>query len=435
MGGDPEAAGGSGGTATNLNNPGNAATWGIAGTGTNLHGYIPGSPTGSKVFGVDSNGDVVGLASSTNVWKHAFYLASGSTTAAVLPTLNPGDGFVLAYGLNNSGQVVGVDGPSAASDTTGQAVLWTQTSGTWGVTSLPSLDAGAYSWAYAINNTLTNGYGTVAGFSDVADGHQDATVWSYNGSSWIPTDRIANHNDWDPITNPNGCAGKSAALAINSAGDAVGWGQLLPLAPTPHAVEFKHDGTLVDLGGTGFGGSLDQANGINDSGVVVGSINNRAFIWDSVNSTRDMNTVFSSIIPAGWTLISATGIDNAGDIVGFASTPSVSQGVGFLISVARLAGDANLDGKVDINDLTVVLTSYNRTTGMTWSTGDFNSDGKVDINDLTIVLTHYNQSLGASAAGMSAVPEPGTLALLAAGLAGLLGYAGRRRTFAVIARE
>ena len=58
--------------------------------------------------------------------------------------------------------------------------------------------------------------------------------------------------------------------------------------------------------------------------------------------------------------------------------------------------------------------------------GDFNNDTKVDINDLTIVLSNYGQSVGWAAGGISAVPEPGTLALLAAGLAGLLACAWRK---------
>jgi hypothetical protein len=91
-----------------------------------------------------------------------------------------------------------------------------------------------------------------------------------------------------------------------------------------------------------------------------------------------------------------------------------------------LSGDANLDNRVDINDLTRVLTNYNQT-GMTWTMGDFNGDGRVDINDLTIVLAHYNQSLGASAAGIAAVPEPGALALVLAGLAALAGCPKRKQ--------
>ena len=76
-----------------------------------------------------------------------------------------------------------------------------------------------------------------------------------------------------------------------------------------------------------------------------------------------------------------------------------------------LPGDANLDGTVDINDLTIVLAHYNQT-GMGWTQGEFTGDGTVDINDLTIVLAHYNQSVGA--ASLAAVPEPSSVALLAA---------------------
>ena len=60
-----------------------------------------------------------------------------------------------------------------------------------------------------------------------------------------------------------------------------------------------------------------------------------------------------------------------------------------------LPGDANLDGRVDINDLTIVLANYGQT-GMEWSQGEFTGDGTVDINDLTIVLAHYGQTAGAS---------------------------------------
>ena len=35
-----------------------------------------------------------------------------------------------------------------------------------------------------------------------------------------------------------------------------------------------------------------------------------------------------------------------------------------------LPGDANLDGTVDINDLTIVLANYGQT-GMTWTQGEF----------------------------------------------------------------
>ena len=88
--------------------------------------------------------------------------------------------------------------------------------------------------------------------------------------------------------------------------------------------------------------------------------------------------------------------------------------------VLTIPGDANYDGKVDINDLTIVLAHYNQSTGMSANTGDANGDGQVDINDLTIVLAHYNQTVGSAVTGMVAVPEPSTIAIAAAALCGLL---------------
>ena len=101
--------------------------------------------------------------------------------------------------------------------------------------------------------------------------------------------------------------------------------------------------------------------------------------------------------------------------------------VGFRVASlppAQNPGDANGDGNVDVNDLTIVLSNFGLI-GMSWSQGDFNGDGKVDVNDLTILLSNFGKSYGA---GMAAVPEPGTLTALAAGLAGLVTYAWLRAT-------
>jgi len=46
-----------------------------------------------------------------------------------------------------------------------------------------------------------------------------------------------------------------------------------------------------------------------------------------------------------------------------------------------LAGDANLDGKVDFADLLVVAQRYNGAAAG-WIDGDFNFDGKVNLSDL-----------------------------------------------------
>ena len=87
--------------------------------------------------------------------------------------------------------------------------------------------------------------------------------------------------------------------------------------------------------------------------------------------------------------------------------------------VLTTPGDANYDGRVDINDLTIVLAHYNQSR-LGWAQGEFTGSGTVDINDLTIVLAHYNQSIGSSTAALAAVPEPSAIAITAAALLGLL---------------
>ena len=53
--------------------------------------------------------------------------------------------------------------------------------------------------------------------------------------------------------------------------------------------------------------------------------------------------------------------------------------------------------------------------------GDANLDGKVDIQDQE--LTNYDKSIGASAVGVKAMPEPLSLVLLGIGVVGLFAYA------------
>lgn len=79
--------------------------------------------------------------------------------------------------------------------------------------------------------------------------------------------------------------------------------------------------------------------------------------------------------------------------------------------VSVIQGDANHDGKVDDNDLGILLGAWG--TGTTWTQGNFKGSGVVDDNDLGILLGHWTGSAAAA-------PEPVTLALLALGGIGLV---------------
>jgi len=105
-----------------------------------------------------------------------------------------------------------------------------------------------------------------------------------------------------------------------------------------------------------------------------------------------------------------------------------------------LAGDANLDGVVNFADLLSVAQNFNHSLDthgnpIDWADGDFNYDGVVNFADLLLVAQNFNQRLSASqlqelpgsfsaawnlalaevqAANSDNVPEPGSVALLAA---------------------
>jgi hypothetical protein len=297
-----------------------------------------------------------------------------------------------------------------------------------------------------------NTAGQAVGFSTPYAATVDATVWSYTISGGSVTSQTATDIN-SQVTAQFPTAETSTLVAINSSGNAVGqW-----CATSTSSIALGNEGgafldnvnrsTVTSLGrllvglkngeNSNWGSGLDQS--INDSGEVVGCIVNTAntggggtntlsgydaAIWKN-GTVTDLNTLYApALAGTGFTLDNATAIDDNGDIAGYGHDASGNVEQAFLLQ-ALLPGDANEDGRVDVNDLTIVLTNFGQT-GTTWSQGEFTGDGKVDVNDLTIVLAHYGQSVGTSAVGIGAVPEPGALALLAAGAAVVLACARRK---------
>src|SRR5436190_8031161 len=76
-----------------------------------------------------------------------------------------------------------------------------------------------------------------------------------------------------------------------------------------------------------------------------------------------------------------------------------------------LAGDSNLDAKVDLTDFTALAANFNGT-AKHWAQGDFNYDTKVDLTDFTFLASNFNKTLAAPALGAT-VPEPTMLAAAA----------------------
>ena len=73
-------------------------------------------------------------------------------------------------------------------------------------------------------------------------------------------------------------------------------------------------------------------------------------------------------------------------------------------------GDADLDGDVDLSDLSTLAGSYGATSGKVWKNGDFDQDGDVDLSDLSSLASNYGQGEAVAMADWQAViatvPEP-----------------------------
>jgi hypothetical protein len=240
----------------------------------------------------------------------------------------------------------------------------------------------------------------------------------------------------------------SFALAVNNSGQVVGEVQTAAEGNsgantsatndtylynmTTHAVTYLSDSGLrfayqtASTIGAGFGNLINQQSQVVGE-EQVGPVWHAA-IWDAGNGLRDLNALYgpsgANILPSGFVLNAATAINDSGYIVGYGTDSAGNTNQMFLLSAPTLPGDANLDGRVDINDLTIVLAHYGES-GMSWATGEFTGDGTVDINDLTIVLANYGRTLGA--ASLAAVPEPSALVLIAVGVVSLVACARRRR--------
>jgi hypothetical protein len=87
-----------------------------------------------------------------------------------------------------------------------------------------------------------------------------------------------------------------------------------------------------------------------------------------------------------------------------------ARGVGYSVSASGDAtvrftslGDAQLDGKVDFDDIIALFPNYNAAGSYRWQEGDFTYDGKVDFDDIIALFPNYGAGglFGASGSGLN----------------------------------
>ena len=269
-----------------------------------------------------------------------------------------------------------------------------------------------------------NGAGQILGNAPAHSAQQDA--WLYDATT--NTLRIIGLND--PLHAPSVGSAYNNAMFLNSAGQAVGiaW-RYAPWGNNGQDAWFydprQQKSIVMEITASPTASVSAKPAYLGDDGTVLGTYQTSSpanlagvFSWSVAWGFRDVGlAVQGGLAAQGWEgLNGVIGQDAAGDIVGYGSLAGVGGETAFRLTPgpAALAGDVNLDGKVDFADLLAVAQDYGRT-GATWSLGDFNGDGIVDFADLIALARNYGRT-GAAGAAMAAanvelgrsvpVPEP-----------------------------
>jgi probable HAF family extracellular repeat protein len=283
----------------------------------------------SRGYGLNNNGDVVGDLNTASNSQHAFLNSGSMIDIHSAITSNQRS---AAQAINDSGQMVGFY--STADEASIRAFLYdgglVTDIGTFGgvvsdatdinsigeVVGQASMAGGGMrafkysSGALANLGTLGGGGSTAYGINDLGDvvgvsslaGNTVSHAFMYTNGVMVDLGAL-------------GTGLYSAAQDINNSGDVVGSSYTTPGYTAQHAFVYS-GGIMTDLGV--LGGTESVALGINDNGDVVGQYRPsssvvRAFLYAN-GTMQDLNSLLP--VGSGWTLLSATDINDYGQITG-----------------------------------------------------------------------------------------------------------------------
>ena len=167
---------------------------------------------------------------------------------------------------------------------------------------------------------------------------------------------------------------------------------------------------------------------INDNKLIVEAAGNKASL---IAQIRDQ-LAFAKTNAAGITTATLPAtmgeavVDNA--IVSKTTFGNVLVDANSILVGPELLGDSNIDGHVDLTDLSTVLNNFGSAT-LDWTSGNFDGGATIDLTDLSDVLNNFgatNPGASLAPAVAAATPEPASLAL--AGTGTLLLMMRRRRS-------
>jgi len=299
-------------------------------------GTLPGDYS-STAMGINAAGDVVGWSAGPNGTRAFLYTNAAGMTALAGPSGRP---VTTARAVNGNGTVVG--NASTGGGDIGHAVRWQA-----GVPlDLGTLGIGDYSDARGVNATgvtvgvsHTDGgtllavhafrFTNTAGMVDLTPTSDDAHAEGINDTGQIVGWRegrafLRTGTTFTDLGVASGFAA-SFAYAINSSGQVAG--HVISGTGNSEKIFRYTNGAMVVLGGFG---EFNRALGINTAGDVVGYGLpvlglRQGFVYTDATGMQGLNQLIDPT--SGWYILGAGGINDSGQIAGWASGPTGQRAV------------------------------------------------------------------------------------------------------------
>ncbi len=286
----------------------------------------------------------------------------------------------------------------------------------------------------SINFDNANSY-TLAGTSTLTlDASVATAINLVNGSHAISVPMVVQKdltvtvaNALNTLTVSNDVSAASAIITKAGAGKLAAKNvRALALSVNAGTIQVTANGTANRPSGTSRVFALAIASG------AQLDLTNNSMVIDYTTIETLLDDVRQDLQSGRLTTSASTGATRLGygdnSVLGLTTFAGQTVGPSSVLIKYTWAGDANLDGQVDISDLGSLATSWQ--TSSLWTGGDFDYSGFVDISDLGILATNWQQGVGSplgpsfeqalasvGLAGVS-VPEPSlTGALICASVA------------------
>ncbi len=292
--------------------------------------------TDARALGINDAGKVTGYSTDAAGFAHGFVFS----TAGGLTDIggNGSSGSIFAQHINTSGQVAGFSS-SAGID---QSFRFSPPATMVNLTPIPNAPAPATLTAYGMNDV-----GRIVGAGSSPSGFNRAFSSDAGGTTVTEIGTLGGD--------------ESFAYAINNAGKIVGTSSSLSI--DTHAFLFTDGAGMTDLGT--LGGYVSSAFALDTAGNVVGAAQDgagvmHAFVWSATLGMRDLNECVP--VNSGWVLNEARGINDAGVIVGsgtfngqtraFLLTPKTGADIAPPVAVAKAANITSISAGAQIFPVT-----------------------------------------------------------------------------------